>query len=148
MRLIDEQYTISEASVIGLESSCTIDALNYFCLIGNLTWQDTENKDSRSTVNGENVSGNQLPGRYEWMLFGRIEATYKGATVYSEFISERDMYYDIENMGDARNRNKINVGASCRFRSLMISLEGKNITDKQYADDRRSPQRTSSGILK
>ena len=130
---LGELVNISEATIVGVESSCTIDALSYFRCIGNLTWQDTENKD-------RDFSGNQLPGRYEWMLFGRIEATYNGATVYGEYISERDMYYDLANMQKARNKNEINVGASWRLRSFIISLEGRNVTDKQYADDRRSPQ--------
>ena len=71
---------------------------------------------------------------YKTSLFGRIEAFYNNASVYYEYVNERDRYYNLDNNHKTKDRREINVGASYLFRSILFTFEGKNITDNQYED--------------
>jgi iron complex outermembrane receptor protein len=103
--------------------------LKYFRLVGNATWQDTENRGKIKAFNGK-----KLPGRFEKSYLGRIEARYEGFKVYCEKIIEEEMYYDTANLLKAENKKEINAGVSWLFHSILFSFEARNLEDNQYED--------------
>ncbi len=127
---IGRPKNISKASINGVETSLTADALKFFRFISNFTWQNP--KITQSDV--KLFDGNKLPGIYETSFFGRIEATYKRVNVFWEYVTEQDMYFNLDNNHKAENKKEMNIGVSFLLRSFLFSFEGKNITDNQYED--------------
>jgi len=65
---------------------------------------------------------------------GRIEGRYAGLKAYAEYIRETGMYYDSANLLPAKDKNLFNAGISWLYRSILLSLEGKNLTNDDYED--------------
>ena len=128
-RGIGKSDNISEARIEGIEAGFKLEFIRYFRLIGNATWQDTENRSDISAFDGK-----QLSGRFEKSYLGRIEARYGGFKVYSEYVAETGMYYDTANLLKAEDKEEINSGVSWLFRSFLFSLEIKNLKDDLYED--------------
>jgi iron complex outermembrane receptor protein len=128
-RGIGRAVNISEATLEGVESSVVLEGLRFFRFVGNVTWQDTENRGSIAAFNGK-----KLPGRFEKSFLGRLEATYRTVKVYGEYICESDMYYDTPNLLEAKTKKEINMGVSWLFRSCLFSFEGKNLSNDRYED--------------
>ena len=82
---------------------------------------------------GHRPAGNKAPP-HQTSFFGRIEALFGTVELYAEYVSERDRYYNLDNNHKAENKKEINFGVSYLFRSVLLSLEGKNITDEDYED--------------
>lgn len=128
-RGIGKSLNISKSYIEGIEAGINLDFLKYFRLVGNTTWQDTDN---RSEIKA--FTGKKLPGRFEKSYLGRIEARYEGFKVYYEKIIEEGLYYDTANLLKAENKKEINTGVSWLFRSILFSFEVRNLEDNQYED--------------
>lgn len=128
-RGIGKSVNISGALIRGVEAGASVDLHRYWRLILNATWQDPENQSDISAFNGK-----QLPGRFEKSYLGRLEATYRGLTVYGEYVVDKDMYYDTANLRKADNKKEINAGISYRYRSVLVNLTGNNLGNDLYED--------------
>ncbi len=128
-RGIGRSVNISKTSIDGIEAGINLEFLKYFRFVGNITWQDTENRSQITAFNGK-----KLPGRFEKSYLGRIEARLKGFKVFSEYITEKDMFYDTANLLKAEDKKEVNAGISWLFHSFLFSFEAKNLGDNQYED--------------
>lgn len=128
-RGIGRSVNISEAHIKGIEGGINLDLLKYFRVVGNATWQDTENRSEIKAFNGKS-----LPGRFEKSYLGRLEARYGGFKVYSEYVIEKGLFYDTANLLKAEDKKEINAGVSWLFRSILFNFEAKNLGDDQYED--------------
>lgn len=120
---------ISHSSIHGVESHVQLDLLSYFKLIGNATWQDTENKSERRDLNGK-----KLPGRFDVSYFGRMEIYLNPFKIFGEYVVEKDKYYDAANLLKAKDKQEINAGMSWVYHSWLFSFEIKNLKDNRYED--------------
>jgi len=118
------------ARIEGIESSLNLEFFKYFKLISNATFQHTSNLDRTFSV----FYKKSLSGRYERAYLNRIEASDFGLRLYAEWTRESGMYYDSANLLPASVKKETNIGASYLYKSLNISVEGKNITDEKYDD--------------
>jgi iron complex outermembrane receptor protein len=128
-RGIGRSVNISSSLIQGAEAGASLEIHDYFRVILNATWQDPENQSSIKAFNGKN-----LPGRSETSYLARLEAFYKGFKIYGEYVKEEDMYYDTANLLKAEDKEEINAGLSWLYRSLLISLEARNLGDDLYED--------------
>lgn len=128
-RGIGRSVNISESEIQGIEAGINIDFLKHFRLVGNATWQDTENKSEIKAFNKK-----KLPGRFEKSYLGRIEARYKGFKVYYEKTIGEGLYYDTANLLRAEDKKEINAGISWLFHSFLFTFEAKNLGDDRYED--------------
>lgn len=131
---IGKSLNISSALIEGLESEIRLDFLKFFRITANATWQDTENKTQLKDANGKKLSG-----RFRDSYMVKLEGGYKGFKVYSEYIAEKDMYYDIANLLKAKDKEEINAGISWLFRSVLLNFEARNLGDNNYEDFNRYP---------
>ncbi|MGD9877977.1 TonB-dependent receptor [Desulfococcus sp.] len=128
-RGIGRSVNISGALIQGVEAAAAVD-LHRFCrLILNATWQDPKNRSDIPAFDGKN-----LPGRFESAYLARLEATYEGLTLFGEYVVEKDMYYDTANLRKADDKEEINAGISYRYRSVKLTLEGRNLGDDLHED--------------
>ncbi|MFP4533150.1 MAG: TonB-dependent receptor [Desulfobacterales bacterium] len=128
-RGIGKAENISEAVINGVEARASIEFLEFFRMLGQYTWQDTEN---HSPVRA--FDGNQLPGEFEHSWLGRAEFNWQNLKLYAEYINESDMYYDTANMLEASTKREVNCGLSYLWRNWRMSLEANNLGDEQYED--------------
>jgi iron complex outermembrane receptor protein len=128
-RGIGRSENISGSLISGVEARGHMDFCKYFTLTANATFQDTENQSPTPVFDGK-----QLPGRFESSYLGRLEAKYAGFKVFLEYLTENEMYYDTANLLKAADKKEVNAGVSWLYRSVLISLEAKNMTDNQYED--------------
>lgn len=128
-RGVGRSVNISDSNIHGVETDMNIGLFKYFSLIGKYTWQDSENKSMIGAF-----AGKQLPGRFRDSWLGRVEAKYAGFKLFGEYVYEKGLYYDTANLVEAETKKEFNAGLSYLFRSCLFSLEGKNLTDKQYED--------------
>ena len=133
-RGIGKYTNISEAHIEGVELGINLGLLKYFRIVGNATWQDPENRSEIEAFNGK-----KLPGRFEKSYLGRIEALHRGFKLYTEYVVEKDMYYDTANLLKAEDKKEVNAGISWLFRSFLFSFEAKNLKENQYEDFRGYP---------
>lgn len=120
---------ISSARIRGIEAGLRLDFLKYFRLTANATWQDPENQTEKKDLKGKN-----LPGRFETAYAAKIEWKYSGFGIYAEYIAESNMYYDAANLLKAENKAEISAGLSWLYKSVLLTLEAKNIGDDLYED--------------
>lgn len=126
---VGKSVNIANAAIQGIEAGFNVDVLDFFRITGNGTWLDTENRhDSRA------IDGNQLPGKPEISWLGRLEARYKGVKVWYEYVIEDDMYYDAANLVAAEDKKEHNAGMSWLFRSMLLSVDVKNLGGDHYED--------------
>ncbi|MBU0996114.1 MAG: TonB-dependent receptor [Proteobacteria bacterium] len=127
---------IATSTVHGIESAINIQLLNHFYLTANTTLQDTNNESNQSAHNGK-----ELPGRFKKSFLGKIEFRYNGLKLFSEYILQQDMYYDIPNLpaGKAEDKKELNAGVSILFNDLLVTLEGKNLFDDIYEEFYKYP---------
>jgi len=142
-RGIGKSVNISSASIKGVELMGTVDLLTYFTLIGNATFQDPEN---RSSIQGFN--GKKLPGQFERKYLLKAEARYRNWKLFVEYVANMDLYYDTANLLKAEDQNSINMGISWLYKQLLVTLEGKNITDENYEDYNSYPMPGASYFIK
>jgi len=128
-RGIGKADNISEASINGIETRLSAEVFENFRLIGQYTFQDTENKSRIASFDG-----NQLPGKFRHSWLGRIEYNWRQLKLYTEYINESDMYYDSANLLEAPTKTEVNCGLSYLMESWRISLEAKNIGDDRYEE--------------
>ncbi len=128
-RGVGKAMNIAEAHINGVEATGSVQLLDHFKLIGNLTWQDPVN-ESRDPM----FDGKRLPGRFETSYLGRLEITYGNVKVYGEYSLESGIYYDSANLLDAEDKEIVNAGVSYLYQPFLFSLEAKNLTDDQYED--------------
>jgi iron complex outermembrane receptor protein len=128
-RGIGKYDNISEARIEGVETGINLEFLEYFRFVGNATWQDPENRSEIGAFNGK-----QLSGRSEKSYLGRIEAMYGRFKVYSEYVVEKEMYYDTANLLKAKDKEKVNASILWLFRSFLFGFEAKNLGDDHYED--------------
>lgn len=128
-RGIGKSVNIPGSLIQGVELGVSVEFLDFFRIVCNATWQDPENHSNIGAFNGKN-----LPGRFKKSLMGRVEFRHSGFTVYSEYLQEEDMYYDTANLLKAEDKKEFNAGISCVWRSLKLSLEGKNLKDDIHED--------------
>ena len=92
-----------------------------------MTWQDPENRSEIESFNGK-----KLPGRFEKSYLGRIEALHRGFKLYTEYVVEKDMYYDTANLLKAEDKKEVNAGISWLFRSFLFSsLVATKLTNRK-----------------
>ena len=128
-RGIGKADNISEASINGIETRISAEVFGNFRLIGQYTFQDTENKSRIASFDG-----NQLPGKFRHSWLGRIEYNWRQLKLHTEYINESDMYYDSANLLEAPTKTEVNCGLSYLMDSWRISLEAKNIGDDRYEE--------------
>jgi vitamin B12 transporter len=142
-RGIGKSVNISSASIKGIELMGTLDLLSYFTLIGNATFQNPVNQ---SRIQG--FDGKKLPGQFQRKYLLKAEACYHNWKLFAEYIANKDMYYDTANLLKAEDQNSINMGISCLFKKMIVSLEAKNITDESYEDYNGYPMPGASYFIK
>ncbi len=128
-RGIGKAENISEAVINGVESRVSVEVFDYLRVLGQYTWQDTENNSPIRAFDG-----NQLPGKFRHSWLGRAEFNWQNLKFYTEYINESDMYYDTANLLDAPTKIEVNCGLSYLWRNWRISLEANNLGDDQYED--------------
>jgi len=128
-RGVGKSDNISNADIHGVECSLSVEMTKYFGLTGKYTWQKTNNDNDIRVFDN-----NQLPGLFENSWFFKSELTFANTTTYLEYIYENGMYYDTANLLAAENKSEINVGMSWLWKSFMVSMEIKNISNDQYED--------------
>lgn len=139
---IGRSVNISQAEISGVELGVSLDILSFLRLIGNMTWQDTNNQ---SEITG--FDGKKLPGRAERSFMGRIEGRFGGFKPFFEILIEDGMYYDRANLLETRNKEEANAGMSYLYKSLLVSFEAKNIGDNRYEDFNGYPMPGTSYYL-
>ncbi|MCP4105712.1 MAG: TonB-dependent receptor [Desulfobacteraceae bacterium] len=126
---VGKSVNTAEAVIKGIETEIKMDIFKHFRIIANATWQDTENRSQQKDADGK-----KLPGRFEESYMVKIEANLKGFKISSEYIAEKDMYYDTPNLLKALDREEINIAVSWLFEPVLLNFEAKNIGDNQYED--------------
>jgi iron complex outermembrane receptor protein len=121
---------ISSAEIKGVETSWAFNFFNHIGVSGNYTFQDTEN-----TSDIPFLKGNRLPGRPEDELFNRVEIYNRWARLFYEYNLISDNFLDQANFEKVDRREIHNLGLSIYpFENMAITLEGKNLSDKQISD--------------
>lgn len=121
---------VSSAEIQGVEVSWALDLFDHLRVIGNYTFQDTEN-----TSDIPFLRGNQLPGRPEDELFTRIEIFNRWAKVFYEYDFIADNFLDQANFRLVEKREIHNAGLSIYpHKNVTLTFEVKNFTDEQVSD--------------
>jgi len=128
-RGIGKSVNISGSRIYGVEAGFQLDVSSWVRLSANATWQDTENQSEVKAFDG-----NKLPGRYETAYSTRLELFYRGVRLFGEYIAENDLYYDTANLLKAEDKEEINAGLAWSIGPVMLSVQGRNLTDEQYED--------------
>ncbi len=139
------QYVnIDGAHIRGIEMDLKVDGLKFFRLAAKATLQETENLDDEEDFNGKD-----LPGRWEEVYLGKLEAYYEGFKIYGEYLLSKGMYYDTFNSHEAEDKKEFNAGISWLRGRFLYSFEAKNILDEEYEDFRgwSSPGRSYFGSI-
>lgn len=134
-RGIGKSDNISKADIYGTECNLTMEMNPYVSLTAQYTWQDTENNSEIKAFNG-----NRLPGkfRHSWLTQARFNVADVSFTM--AYINEDDMYYDTANLLKANTKSEINASLSWILKSVMLTLEVKNIGNDNYEDFNGYPQ--------
>lgn len=141
-RGVGKSVNISSSLIRGVEASVKIDLLKYFRFIGNATWQDPIQQNEVEAFDGK-----ILPGRFMESYLARFEALYGPAKVYAEFITAKDSFYDTANLLKAKDKEEINLGISFAYRSYIVTVEAKNVTDGRFEDFNGYPMPGRSGYI-
>ena len=128
-RGIGKSVNISGALIQGVEAGATVEFLDYFRAVMNLTYQDPQNQSDVEAFDGK-----RLPGQFEYSSLGRLEALFAGFTLYGEYIRETGLYYDTANLLPAKKKDEINAGIGWSGGPWLIRFEARNIADEQYED--------------
>lgn len=120
---------ISSSTVRGIESSIQATVWNHIDLTANTTLQDTDNKSSLSVQDGK-----ELPGRFRKSFLGKVEFRFRGFKIFTEYVLEKEMYYDLSNFIKAEDKKEINAGISYLYKDLLLTVEGKNLGDDYYEE--------------
>ncbi|RPJ79603.1 MAG: TonB-dependent receptor, partial [Deltaproteobacteria bacterium] len=128
-RGIGKSVNISSAVIQGVEVKGKVKLYDHFQLIGNAVMQDAENQ---SRIEG--FDGKKLPGLFQNQYTGRVETSLRNWKLFVEYVVNKQMYYDTANLLKAKDQNYLNTGVSWLVHHFLISVEAKNITDKQYED--------------
>jgi iron complex outermembrane receptor protein len=120
---------IASSKIQGIESSLQATFLNHVGLTLNTTLQDTDNESALSEHDGK-----ELPGRFRKSFLGRVEYRLHGFKVFTEYVLEKEMFYDIPNTGKAKDKKEINAGVSLLYHHLLLTVEGKNLGDDIYEE--------------
>lgn len=128
-RGVGKSVNIAESEIYGWETELRADLLHYFRLIGNATWQETENQSPIGAFDGK-----QLPGRFARSYLARLEGIFGSVRIWAEYLRDENMYYDTANLLPAEDKETMNLGASWLFRDLLLTFEARNIQDNQYED--------------
>ena len=134
-RGIGKSENISAARISGVEARAAIDFGPYFRLIGNATWQDTENRGKIPAFNGKD-----LPGRWQRSYMARLESNYRWLRCYVEYQHESKMYYDAANLLPADSKDLVNLGLTMTMPlapgagELVFDFEIKNLNGDEYQD--------------
>ena len=134
-RGIGKSVNVEGALIQGVEFSLSAELLSHFNVLLNYTWQEPKNESRIKAFKGK-----MLPGRFEKALLGRLEVRHSSLKVYLEYIQEKEMYYDTANLLKADDKEEINAGISWLWRSVTVSLEGRNLGDEMYEDFNGYPQ--------
>jgi len=133
-RGIGKADNISEAVIKGVEARVSIEVFDHFSILGQYTWQDTENESPLKSFDG-----NQLPGKFKDSWLVRTEFNWQSLKLYAEYINESDMYYDTANLLDAPTKTEVNCGLSYIWDNWRLSIEADNLDDEKYEDFRGYP---------
>ncbi len=128
-RGIGRSVNINEAVIQGVESSLSVDLFDHFTFTANATWQDPENRSDIAAFDGKN-----LPGRFETAWLARLEGRYAGVKAHVEYREESGLFYDTANLLPAEDKEEINAGISWLYKTVLITLTGKNLGDDRYED--------------
>ena len=118
------------AKIDGFELSITSQFLTFFKITSNATWQNNLNLDKTFPV----FYHKQLAGRYQHATMNRFEINAWGLMIYSEWFRESGMYYDSANLKSVPVKKEVNMGARFQWKSLMGSIDAKNIKNVIYDD--------------
>jgi iron complex outermembrane receptor protein len=58
----------------------------------------------------------------------------RGAKIYSEYVLNKELYYDTANLLEAEDKKELNVGLSWLLGHFLLTLEANNLQDNQYED--------------
>ena len=133
-RGVGRSVNIDEATIYGTEAGLVVDFMKHFTFTGNATHQETENH-SPIPIN----DGKYLPGRFRYAYLAKMEAKWRGFKAYGEYIREEGRYYDTANLVEAIPKEVYNAGISYLWKSILFSLDFKNLKDRQYEDYHRYP---------
>ena len=120
---------VADARIYGIESALQLGLLDHFTLTANATFQDTDNNSDDPAHNGR-----ELPGRFKKSFLGKLEYRFKGLKLFTEYVLNQDMYYDMPNTNKAADKKEINAGVSFLYHDLLLTLEGRNLNDDLYEE--------------
>jgi len=131
-RGVGKSLNISKSTIHGLEGEIQVNLLSFVTLTGKGTIQQSTVKNDRY----DHLDDVQLPGLFQKSYLAKVEFSFKGAKLYSEYIIEKDKFYDSANLLQAEDKYEMNSGLSCSYRAVTARFDVKNILDKQYEDYR------------
>lgn len=127
---IARAVNIDSARLEGIESSWGLNLGAHLGLVGNYTFQDTENTSDISYY-----SGNELPGRPRHTLFQRVEVFNRFAKLFYEYRYLSSNYLNEYNNEKVGSRNIHNLGLTLYpLAGLSLTMEAKNLSDQQISD--------------
>jgi len=132
-RGVGHTENISAARVNGLELRAVLNLGVGFRLLGNATWQKSENRGDIGAFRGR-----ELPGRWEEGFLVRLENRWGRLMSYLEYQGQSGMYYDAANLLPASAKNLLNCGLTLTLalsgREWQLNLEAKNLGGDEYQD--------------
>ncbi|MBN2707067.1 MAG: TonB-dependent receptor [Deltaproteobacteria bacterium] len=132
-RGVGHTENISVARVRGLELRAVLELGAGFRLLGNATWQKSENRGDIGAFRGR-----ELPGRWEKSFLARLENRWGRLRSYLEYQGQSGMYYDAANLLPASAKNLLNCGLTLTLplsgREWRLNLEAKNLNGDEYQD--------------
>ena len=120
------------AAIWGIEASWDIQPLAWLALVGNYTYQHTENTSDRP-----HYQGNQLPGRPTHQAFQRLEMFNPRIRLFLEYHYMSENYLDQYNseFTNLTRRDLYNAGITSHLRPWMaVTFEVRNLTDELVSD--------------
>ncbi len=134
-RGVGKAQNIASSTISGVETKMSSHFLKYFTFSCSMTWQDTNNESDVSAFKNK-----KLPGRYEKSFMARLEVKWWKIKAYTEYLTDKGMYYDSANLLEAPDKETINIGASVLLsETLSLLAEVTNIQDNHYEDFYRYP---------
>lgn len=132
---VGKSVNISRSRINGIESSLKADLFKHFNVTVNATWQAPINYSENTASNYK-----YLPGRFQRSYLGKIEIKKPNIKYFAEYRYESGLFYDTANLLKAPDKKAVNAGITYFFSSFSLTLEGKNLLNKQYEDFYRYPQ--------
>jgi iron complex outermembrane receptor protein len=134
-RGIGKSDNISAADILGIECNLNMEINPYVSLTAQYTWQDTTNDSKIKAFNG-----NRLPGKFAHSWLTRACFNYADGSFTIEYIRENDMYYDTANLLKAETKSEINLDLTWAWKTMVLTLEARNIGNDNYEDFNGYPQ--------